>query len=342
MDIHSYQEARKHKNKDYDGKFFFAVKTTGIFCRPSCPSPVALEKNVTYYNSIYEALEEGYRPCLRCRPDVQVDYYNGNVDGAVLVEKALELIYDGFLNENKVSDLANTLSVSGRHLRMLFVENIGIPPVKVAKYHKALFAKKLLFSSSMRITDIAYAAGFGSIRQFNHVMKEVHGLSPSEIREKKLLTEPSTDGMTVIHLMDNLVKSFNVFLSHKNKYSIRGVEIVDENYYARTFSTEGYRGYYQVVHNIKKKSLLLIVHTDHIKSLMKIYNHVKRFDHFLNADETAWIDSNSKEMSESLTCRKLSAAVKKSSLKTPDDYPDGLDYYIPNLKAEIKDMSVEL
>ncbi len=93
--------ARVNKNKAYDGKFFFAVKTTGIFCRPSCPSPVAKEENVEYYETIFEPLENGFRPCLRCRPDIHVDYYNGNVDGAELVKKALDLIYDGFLIDKK-------------------------------------------------------------------------------------------------------------------------------------------------------------------------------------------------------------------------------------------------
>ncbi len=188
--------ARVNKNKAYDGKFFFAVKTTGIFCRPSCPSPVAKEENVEYYETIFEPLENGFRPCLRCRPDIHVDYYNGNVDGAELVKKALDLIYDGFLIDKKISDLSKKLSVSERHLRKLFVENLGIPPVKIARYHKALFAKKLLVNSDMRITDIAFASGFGSIRQFNKVMKDVHGQAPTALRNK-LKIEPHGGGRKI-------------------------------------------------------------------------------------------------------------------------------------------------
>ena len=174
----TYKTARINKDKNFDGKFFFGVKTTGIFCRPSCPAPLAKEENVVYFKDIFEALDQFYRPCLRCRPDINLDYYNGNASGTLTVQTALKMIYDGYLNFHSVADLAGELKVSDRHLRKLFIENLGVPPVKIAKYHRAMFAKKLLMFSRQTVTDIAFASGFGSIRQFNQVFKEIFGIAP--------------------------------------------------------------------------------------------------------------------------------------------------------------------
>lgn len=108
----TYKTARINKDKNFDGKFFFGVKTTGIFCRPSCPAPVAKEENVVYFKDIFEALDQFYRPCLRCRPDINLDYYNGNASGTLTVQTALKMIYDGYLNFHSVADLAGELKVS--------------------------------------------------------------------------------------------------------------------------------------------------------------------------------------------------------------------------------------
>ncbi|ACN16574.1 putative methylphosphotriester-DNA alkyltransferase [Desulforapulum autotrophicum HRM2] len=98
---------------------------------------------MVYFKDIFEALDQYYRPCLRCRPDIHLDYYNGNASGTLIVQTALKMIYDGYLNTNTITDLANELAVSDRHLRKLFIENLGVPPVKIARYHRALFAKKI-------------------------------------------------------------------------------------------------------------------------------------------------------------------------------------------------------
>ena len=181
----TYSKARIARDKNFDGKFFFGVKTTGIFCRPSCPSRTAKEENVWYFKNIFDALELGYRPCLKCRPDINIEYYSGNIKGSTTVNKALSRIYNGYLNYNSLNDLSKELSVSDRHLRQLFVEKLGVPPIKIARYHKSLFAKKLLLYSYHPITDIAFASGFNSIRQFNDTTKEIFGKTPTMIRKEE-------------------------------------------------------------------------------------------------------------------------------------------------------------
>ena len=119
---------------------------------------MAKEENVVYFRDMFEALDQFYRPCLRCRPDINLDYYNGNASGTLTVQTALKMIYDGYLNFHSVADLAGELEVSDRHLRKLFIENLGVPPVKIARYHRAMFAKKLLMFSQQSVTDIAFAS----------------------------------------------------------------------------------------------------------------------------------------------------------------------------------------
>jgi methylphosphotriester-DNA--protein-cysteine methyltransferase len=109
--IEGYNIARINKDKNYDGKFFFGVMTTGIFCRPSCPSPIAKKENVIYFNDMYEAFESGYRPCLRCMPDMNVAYYSGNVigrdtgynTGHDTVKLAVSTIHEGYLNQHALT-----------------------------------------------------------------------------------------------------------------------------------------------------------------------------------------------------------------------------------------------
>ena len=173
-----FAQARITKDKNFDGRFFFAVKTTGIFCRPSCPSPVAKEENVVYLDNIFQAIEQGFRPCHRCRPDLNLEYQNSYIPGSEIVEKTLELIYNGYLNYNTVDELAAEVCISPRQLRKLFVDTIGIPPVKLGRYHKTLFAKKLLLSSTQTVTEIAFASGFRSTRQFQfHLLRNIRRIT---------------------------------------------------------------------------------------------------------------------------------------------------------------------
>ncbi|QOR35035.1 DNA-3-methyladenine glycosylase 2 family protein [Clostridium sp. 'deep sea'] len=279
--IKSYQQARVTKDKNFDGKFYFAVKTTGVFCRPSCPSPIAKEHNVEYFTSIFSALNKGYRPCYRCRPDLNVDYYNSNIDGSKIVSEALKLIYDGYLNFNSVVDLAKKFYISDRQLRKLFNQNIGLPPVKVALYHRAIFAKKLLSNSQLSITNIAFAAGFGSIRQFNAVYKNIFGVTPTDTKNKT--SSSNVPQNNVLYLKYQKPFDFNQILSYLKLRAISGVEQVTNNSYSRTFRLNNIKGYFTVTNNPAKSALELKIVTDNIKVYMPIVNKVKRlFDLYTN------------------------------------------------------------
>ncbi|MCG8484215.1 MAG: helix-turn-helix domain-containing protein [Clostridia bacterium] len=271
----AFQTARITKDRNFDGKFFFGVKTTGVFCRPSCPSPIAKEENVIYFQTLFEALSQGFRPCLRCRPDMNVEYYNGNVDGVSIVNSALKMIYEGYLNDHSISDLSKAFYISDRHLRKLFVENLGMPPVRIAKYHKALFARKLLFASDLSITHIAYASGFGSTRQFNDVFKDVFGQTPSMIR-KESKDESQYQGNTTLLLKYKKPFDFKQVLFFLKQRAIKGIEAVTENSYSRTFRIDNIKGFFTVTDCPSKSALELKINCEDIKCYMKIYNKVRR------------------------------------------------------------------
>ena len=350
--------ARREKDKNFDGKFFFGVKTTGIFCRPSCPSPTAKEENVEYFDTIFEALEKGFRPCLRCRPDVEIDYYRGNVNGTTIVNTALKLIYDGYLNNHSLAELADQLDISERHLRKLFVENLGAPPVKIARYHKALFAKKMLMTSSQPIVDIAFASGFGSLRQFNDAIKEIFGKTPTAMRKQS--SRP--DSSTTLLLKYSTPFDFKQTLDFMRIRAINGVEVVGDNFYSRTFRTGQASGYFTVKDNPEESALDLSIVSHDIKCFMEIHNRVRRmFD--LDTDFTLINKRFVKDkllskgmenghvprlpiafnpfefvvraiLGQQITVKAASTLAgriaKRANIITGEDFPEGLNYYFPN------------
>ncbi|HAK45268.1 MAG TPA: hypothetical protein DCO79_05040 [Spirochaeta sp.] len=278
-----YSKARIRKDKNFDGRFFFAVKTTGIFCRPSCPSPLAKEENVIYLNNMFEGLEHGFRPCHRCRPDLNIEYHNSYISGSETVERALKLIYEGYLNYHSIEELAASLYISERQLRKLFVDSIGLPPVKVGRYHKAVFARKLILSSAQSITDTAFASGFRSTRQFNSTYREVFGESPSETRRQR--TNLST-GKTSMMLRYRGALDFNLTLAFMKPRLIKGVELIRDGSYIRTFRTEHSSGWFSVCDRPELSALELSVHSDDVRCYMELYYRVRRmFD--LDTDFTA-------------------------------------------------------
>ncbi len=370
MSNHMYQMARINKDKKFDGKFFFGVKTTNIFCRPSCPSPVAKEKNVKYFNDMFDAMEDGFRPCLRCRPDINIEYYNGNVDGTLVVNKALELIYDGYLNNHTLKDLSNELYISDRHLRKLFVENLGIPPIKIAKYHKGIFAKKLLLNSDMKITDIAFASGFASVRQFNDVFKNMFGISPTDLRKNSGIKKDKSQSME-INIGYSKPFDFDSLLSFMKYRAIKGIEIVTDDSYSRTFRINDTKGYFKVTNNSSKSMLILEIFSDDVRCYMAIYNKVRKMfdlDGEFEAINNTFIDDDilSKGMIEGHVPRlpiafnsfefmvrailgqqiSVKAATtlagriaEKANHKMEGYFPEGLDFFFPNQKEFL---SIEL
>lgn len=181
LDFETCNAARLRRDPEFDGVFFTAVKTTGIYCRPVCPVKQPLTRNVEYFPTAAAAEGAGYRPCLRCRPETApfCPAWNGTKTTAV---RAMNLIEQGVLDFGGISDLAARLGVGERHLFRLFDRHIGASPLQVAKTMRIQRAKRLLDTTDLPMTEIAFQAGFGSVRRFNSVFQELYGRPPSAIQ----------------------------------------------------------------------------------------------------------------------------------------------------------------
>src|SRR5689334_2536717 len=163
LDLQTCTQARLTRDPRFDGRFFIAVRSSGVYCRSICPAPTAQEKNVRYYPTAAAAQAAGFRPCLRCRPEASpgTPAWYGT---SSVVSRGLQLIRDGALDRDNVDALADRLGVTARHLRRLFVQHLGAAPLDVALTRRVHFAKKLLDETHLPIAEVAFASGFGSLR----------------------------------------------------------------------------------------------------------------------------------------------------------------------------------
>jgi AraC family transcriptional regulator of adaptative response / DNA-3-methyladenine glycosylase II len=174
--------ALRTRDARFDGRFFTAVKSTGIYCRPICPAPTPLRANCEFVACAAAAQEAGYRPCLRCRPEAApgTPAWRGT---SATVARALRLIEDGMLDHGSVEALAEQVGVGERHLRRLFVSHVGASPRSVARTRRLLFAKRLIDETALPMSEVAYGAGFSSVRRFNEAVREAYGRAPRELRK---------------------------------------------------------------------------------------------------------------------------------------------------------------
>jgi AraC family transcriptional regulator of adaptative response / DNA-3-methyladenine glycosylase II len=181
-DFDTYYRAVASRDPRFDGRFFTGVTTTGIYCRPICPARTPKPENVRFFRVAAAAEAAGFRTCRRCRPDKVPGSPDWNVR-ADLAGRALRLIADGAADQQDgVAVLARTLAVSERHLHRVLVAELGVGPLTLARSRRAQTARLLLESTALPVSDVAFAAGYGSIRQFNDSVREAFGATPSEIR----------------------------------------------------------------------------------------------------------------------------------------------------------------
>jgi AraC family transcriptional regulator of adaptative response / DNA-3-methyladenine glycosylase II len=225
------ERARLSRDPRFDGKFFIAVTSTGIYCRPVCPAPTCKSSNVRYYATSAGAAEAGFRPCLRCRPEAAPGTPAWMGTSAV-VRRALRLIDDGALDNSSVNTLAERVGVGARHLDRLFLQYVGASPIAVAQTRRLHFAKRLLDETQLPITEIALAAGFGSIRRFNTAFQKTYARAPRELR-KRPRSESARDEV-VLRLAYRPPYHWNQVHDFLATRAIPGVERVDARGYART------------------------------------------------------------------------------------------------------------
>ncbi len=221
--------AVKSRDARFDGVFYTAVRTTGIYCRPSCPANTPRQHNVRFYASAAAAQDAGFRACRRCRPDTTPGSPEWNVR-ADAVARAMRLIGDGVVEREGVDGLASRLGFSTRHVNRMVTDELGAGPLALARSRRAQSARILIETTDMAMSDIAFAAGFASIRQFNDSIRHVYAMSPTDMRGRRRV---GSAGRLTIRLAVRQPFDPDGLLTFLGDRAIAGVEHVDGNVYAR-------------------------------------------------------------------------------------------------------------
>ncbi|HEV2268830.1 MAG TPA: AlkA N-terminal domain-containing protein [Steroidobacteraceae bacterium] len=278
------ERARLSRDPRFDGKFFIAVTSTGIYCRPICPaSPSPKRGNVRYFVSAAAAGEAGFRPCLRCRPEAAPGTPAWLGTSAV-VRRALRLINEGALDEASVGEFATRVGVGARHLDRLFLQHVGASPLAVAQTRRLHFAKRLIDESDLPMTQIALAAGFGSLRRFNDAFQKAYHRPPRELRRER--REPpvrSTGDEVTLALTYRPPYDWDHLRDFLALRATPAVERVSEQSYARLIRTDTGHAVIQVQPLPGKDALRLRVQGAPAAALFQIATAARRvFD--LSAD----------------------------------------------------------
>ena len=228
--------ARRSRDARFDGRFFIAVTSTGIYCRPVCPAPSPRAANVRYYQSAAAAADAGFRPCLRCRPETAPGT-PAWLGASAVVRRALALINEGALDDAPVDALAARVGIGPRHLHRLFVAHVGAPPVAVAQTRRLHFAKRLVDETDLTMTQVAISSGYGSLRRFNAAFLATYDRPPSALRRLRRAGPAGTEGLA-LRLALRPPYDLDGVLRFLGARALPGVERVDGDGYTRTVTLD--------------------------------------------------------------------------------------------------------
>ncbi|WP_229075670.1 AlkA N-terminal domain-containing protein [Actinoplanes sp. DH11] len=232
LDFEHCYRAVDSRDPRFDGVFYTAVRTTGIYCRPSCPAVTPKRENVAFHPSAAAAQRAGYRACRRCRPDAAPGSPDWDVR-ADTVGRAMRLIGDGVVDREGVTGLAGRLGYTERHLNRMLTTELGAGPLALARAQRAQTARILIETTELGFAEIAFAAGFGSVRQFNDTMLEVYAGSPSELRTRRPAATHGEAGVITLRLAYRPPLHAAALLTFLAARTLPGVDEVDGDTYRR-------------------------------------------------------------------------------------------------------------
>jgi AraC family transcriptional regulator of adaptative response / DNA-3-methyladenine glycosylase II len=268
--------ALRARDARFDGRFFVAVSSTRIYCRPICTVKPPKRENCRFFASAAAAESSGYRPCLRCRPELAPG--NASVDATTrLAQAAATLLEDRTQDEEGLEAVATRLGVTDRHLRRAFGAEFGVSPVEFAQTQRLLLAKRLLTDTALPVTEVAFASGFRSVRRFNALFRERYRLKPGQLRQRQApLAAADTLNFELSFRPPFDWPAVSAFLGAR---AVAGVEALEDGNYRRTVRIAGdgseHAGWVAVGLSPKKPTLRVAVSSSLVKVLPPVLSRAK-------------------------------------------------------------------
>ncbi|RKH67557.1 AlkA N-terminal domain-containing protein [Corallococcus aberystwythensis] len=277
LDPAACYRAMTTRDSRFDGRFFTAVKTTHIYCRPICPARAPRFENCTFYPTAAAAQEAGFRPCLRCRPETSPTLapWRGT---SVTVSRALALIADGLLDADdaSVDVLAGRLGVGDRQLRRLFQQHLGASPVAVAQTRRVLFARQLIHETSLSMAEVALASGFGSVRRFNAVFRSLYGRPPGVMRRARVAPAASAVPTVTLLIPYRPPYDWDAMVAWLGARALTGMEHVESGRYLRAFTNAWGQGALEVSPAPGLDALRATLRVSDVRMLPSVVAQVRR------------------------------------------------------------------
>lgn len=252
-------EALRSRDPRFDGLFFVGVSSTGIYCRPVCPAKTPLRKNCRFFSSAAAAEKSGFRPCLRCRPELAPG--NAPVDTAHRVAALLvQRIHEGESDEGEgLEEISERFGMSSRQLRRIIRGELGVSPIELLQTRRLLLAKQLLTETRLPVIDIAFASGFSSLRRFNDAFKKRYRIPPTGLRKEsgEVRTAHQLSGRSKLRLVYRPPYDWVGTLAFLAGRAIEGVEKVTDDSYSRTLRIGKHFGWVMVTHDPGKNALVV-------------------------------------------------------------------------------------
>jgi len=268
----AYYRAILARDAKFDGKFFSGVKTTGIYCRPICPAKPKRE-NVEFFSSALLAERAGYRPCLRCRPESAPDSPLWHGTSSVVRRAVQVLLHDESVGELSEDEFAAHFGVSARHLRRLFQDELGKTPMQILRDNRLNLARKLIVETDLSFVDIAFSAGFDSVRRFNDAIRQRFSKTPTVLRRRK--NTRNSRGAIEFSAAYRPPLDWQGCLDYYQKHKMGDLEQFVNASYQRTFLFENEIGVVTVKNNEEKSRMEISLRITNVNAISFVLSHVK-------------------------------------------------------------------
>ncbi|MEO9136999.1 MAG: DNA-3-methyladenine glycosylase 2 [Casimicrobiaceae bacterium] len=276
LDADSCYRALTAHDARFDGRFFVGVRSTRIYCRPVCNVRLPRRENCRFFRSAAAAEVDGFRPCLRCRPELAPGL--ASVDASArLAQAGVQLIEDGVLEDGGIEALASRIGVTSRHLRRVFDAEFGVSPIEYAQTQRLLLAKRLLTDTSLPVVDVALASGFGSLRRFNALIRMRYRMAPSRLR--RAAAPALLPSVMRFELAYRPPYDWTALLGFLGARAIAGVERIDADVYGRTLAVTSragrHAGWLSVSHAPRRRTVIVNVSASLARAIPLVLSRVR-------------------------------------------------------------------